>query len=193
MSQPGASSAATPARFTFRKAERLCSRRLLDGLFKHGIAFNTYPLRFVVWRTGAGTVVSGKAKPLDSTPEVAEAADEVRNDESSNSKLETRNLKLQVVLGVSKRHFKRAHDRNRIKRLLREAWRHEKSELTTKLTDATMQFSPAEVRPLDPLLIGVLYIGKEKPESLAYLTRRLRKGLDRLRAELPSAPPPSAQ
>lgn len=238
-----ASRPAAPVRYTFRKAERLCSRRLLDGLFKHGTAFNTYPLRFVVWQTGAGTVVSGddgkreadqpprNAAPsvgvgvesakvgaekggADSmaqpqtpttqhpTPGTEGAQTQVESSALPNTQHPTPNAQerpqlsntahpasLRVVLSVSKRHFKRATDRNRIKRLLREAWRHCKPELLAALT----QPHGGGARLSAPLLVAVLYIGKEKPDSLAALSKRLRKGLQRLtRAELPDAPPPSS-
>ena len=39
----------------------------------------------------------------------------------------------QVMVTVSKRNFKRAVDRNRIKRLMREAWRLQKVELENQL------------------------------------------------------------
>lgn len=41
---------------------------------------------------------------------------------------------IQFGIGVSTRHFKKAVDRNRIKRLSREAWRLQKNELTELLT-----------------------------------------------------------
>jgi ribonuclease P protein component len=162
-------SAAVPVRFTFRKAERLCSRRLLDGLFKSGNAFNTYPLRFVVWRTGAGTLVCG-------------------NPEAKPAFRPRSGAPVQVVLSVSKRHFKRAHDRNRLKRQLREAWRHHKPWLLEQPGVRADAHSVSR----SPLLIAVLYIGREKPETLTYLRKRLRKGLERLLTELPGNVLPSA-
>jgi len=43
-------------------------------------------------------------------------------------------VNLQVGAGVSARNFKRAVDRNRIRRLIREAWRLQKKPLQEKIT-----------------------------------------------------------
>jgi len=37
--------------FTFKKEERLCSKRLIDGLFHNGSSFVLYPFRIVSWVT----------------------------------------------------------------------------------------------------------------------------------------------
>ena len=52
----------------------------------------------------------------------------------SNLPVDEKSL-LQVGMSVSKRNFKRAVDRNRIKRLLREAYRLQKKELIELLTE----------------------------------------------------------
>lgn len=88
-------------RYTFRKSERLCSRRLTDALFSGGgRSFSAYPLR-VVYRT---------------LPD-AEAGS------------------VSVLISVSKRRFKHAVCRNRVKRQIREAYRANKHILKNALTD----------------------------------------------------------
>ena len=80
--------------FTFKKEERLSSRRVIGELFKSGKALNSGIYR-VVWL------------PLD-----------VQNA-----------FPAQVVISVPKRSFKKAVDRNRIKRLIKEAYRKNKNAL----------------------------------------------------------------
>jgi ribonuclease P protein component len=55
----------------------------------------------------------------------------------------------QILISVSKRNFKRAVDRNRIKRLIREAYRLQKNELL-------------ELFPVKPAYIAILYMSKEE-------------------------------
>ena len=62
-------------------------------------------------------------------------------------------ITLQAGFGVSSRVFKKAVDRNRIKRLLREAYRLQKNQLHQSLTTANRQ-----------LAVFILYTGKELPE-----------------------------
>ena len=93
-------------RKTFRKAERLCSKKQIEALFAGGNrSLSAYPLR-VVYNT----------HPLHPSP-------------------------VQVLISVSKRHFKHAVDRNRIKRLIREAYRLNRHLLTETLTDKTLNIA----------------------------------------------------
>jgi ribonuclease P protein component len=60
---------------------------------------------------------------------------------------------LQFGVGVSVRHFKKATDRNRVKRLLREAWRLQKTPLQDQLREKGMV-----------LRLFVIYTGRELPD-----------------------------
>lgn len=78
---------------TFSKAERLCSKVLIDKLVETGSSFNSFPFR-VTWK---------------------------KVDEGTSP--------VQVLISVPKRVYKRAVDRNLLKRLIREAYRKNKMEL----------------------------------------------------------------
>ena len=84
--------------YTFKKDERLSSRKAITSLFEDGKAFTIKPFR-VFW------------KYCDS--EISYPA--------------------QMAVSVSKRNFKKAVDRNRIKRLIKEAWRYNKHILYKQL------------------------------------------------------------
>ena len=87
----------------------------------------------------------------------------------------------QVLISVSKRGFKRAVDRNRLKRLIREAYRLNKYRLVEQPGGHQVA------------LLGIIFTGKEM-SPLALVERKLISGLQRLLsapAEAP-APPPAA-
>lgn len=58
----------------------------------------------------------------------------------------------QVAISVPKKSFRRAVDRNRIKRITREAWRHQKGRLYNNLEQHNKQ-----------VVIMLIYAGKELP------------------------------
>jgi len=60
---------------------------------------------------------------------------------------------IQTGFGVSSRHFKKAVDRNRIKRLGREAWRLQKNPLADHLTKKEISIA-----------LFFVYIGKDLPD-----------------------------
>ena len=102
--------------YTFKKEERLCNKRLIQGLFHNGSSFLCYPFR-ASWQLNSGV----QAYPA------------------------------QIVLSVSKKRFKRAVDRNLIKRRMREAYRLQKQ---LHLYDI---LNTADKR----IVLSVGYIGKE--------------------------------
>ncbi len=73
--------------YTFKKEERLCNKKLIDGLYHNGSSFLCYPYKVSWLKTGAGK------------------------------------LPVQALFTVPKKRFKRAVDRNLIKRRMREAYR----------------------------------------------------------------------
>lgn len=78
----------------------------------------------------------------------------------------------QAAFAVSKRRFPRAVDRNRIKRLLREAWRHERHPLESHLKKAGVQWA-----------IVFIFVGQEMPDA-----QRCRKALQQLIKKATSSP-----
>lgn len=102
---------------TFKKEERLCSKKSLDLLFKNGSSFLVYPFRLTYL-----------------------FIDEVHQ------------YPVQVVINVAKKRYKRAVDRNLIKRRTREAYRLQKELLLYSGLGARKEL----------LLLSLQFIGKEK-------------------------------
>ena len=84
----------------------------------------------------------------------------------------------QVLISVSKRTFKRAVDRNRLKRLIREAYRLNKYRLTEQPNGHSIA------------LLGIIFTGKEK-SPLTLVEKKLISAFHRLlgtSAEAPASP-----
>ncbi len=74
---------------------------------------------------------------------------------------------INVGVGVSKRNFKNATDRNRIKRLLREAYRLNKLPIHQNITNKQLHFF-------------ILFIDKTMPENRMAIDNKMIKVLDKL-------------
>ena len=110
--------------FTLGKNERLKSRKLIEQLFKEGKIFTIFPFRvYYIY------------KPSDKS--------------ISNRNLFT----LQFGAGVGTKNFKKAVDRNHIKRITKETWRLQKNKLQEKLKEKNGCFT-----------IFFIYTAKELPD-----------------------------
>jgi len=98
--------------FTFKKAERLKSLKIIGALFKDGQSFGVYPLR-LFWMA---------------MPQAAEP-------------MPDGGAPVQFTVSVAKKNFKSAVARNRIKRKVREAWRLNKHRLYRKLEGNPTQYA----------------------------------------------------
>jgi ribonuclease P protein component len=123
--------------YTLKKEERLCNKRLIDGLFHNGSSFLCYPYK-------ASWMLADARQPFPA----------------------------QVLFSVAKKRFKRAVDRNRIKRISREVYRLNKQ---AHLYD---QLNAGEKK----IIISLAYIGKELPEY-KFAEKKMLKLLKQLCAE----------
>ena len=114
----------------FPKRERIVSRKLIEQLFSKGSARR----------------MQGRACSSHTEPQPALAEGKGSNHSISafplrivymEKKREEGEEPVQILVSVSKRHFKRAVKRNRVKRQIREAYRHHKQILADKVPQDT--------------------------------------------------------
>ncbi|HPF52651.1 MAG TPA: ribonuclease P protein component [Draconibacterium sp.] len=122
---------------TFRKEEKLCSKKIIDRLFQDGNSFLVFPVKVVFLETN-----------LSST------------------------FPVQAGFSVGKKIFKRAVHRNRIKRLMREAYRLNKNDLYQKLVNRQ-------------LAVFFIFIGKEMADYKT-IERSMKKAMQRIIGSLPT-------
>ncbi len=139
--------------FTYGRQERLKSRKLIEQLFREGRSLASPPFR-VYWLLLLPAAPGGQLRG------VSPASVPVPG-------------RVQCGFGVSSRQFKKAVDRNRVKRVSREAWRLQKKPLTDAMA----------ARP-EQLALFFIYTGRELPEynmvkeKLALVIHKLTKILD---------------
>ena len=123
---------------TLGKVERLKSRKLIDQVFREGKSFTIFPYKVFYLLMG----YDGIAKTAIPVP-----GKRARVGWSGAP------APLQAGFGASSRHFKRAVDRNRIKRLGREAYRVQKQPLFDHLRTKGIS-----------LAVFFVFTGKEVPD-----------------------------
>ena len=125
-------------KYTFKKAERLKSRKIIERIFnREGHSLVTFPI-LTVWL-----------------------------ETSLNS-----NFPAQATFSVSKKKFKKAVQRNRIKRLMREAYRLNKSKFYESLSSKEKQVA-----------VMFVYIAKEEV-TFEEIESKMKQGLKRLRRNI---------
>jgi ribonuclease P protein component len=132
--------------FTYQKADKLKSRKQTQHLFSTGKAINVFPIRLIY-----------TIEPIPTT------ADNL-----------TLTSILQAGVGAPSRTFRKAVQRNRVKRLLREAYRLEKPNF---LSQAALEKKRVNLFFLynDPNVLTQLEIQAKVKEALAILVTKLNK------------------
>ena len=136
---------------TFSKKERLSSIKDIETLFKKGESLFVFPLKVVF---------------------IPRKADEIQNKQTQDENKQEDNKKTttappRLLISVSKRNFKKAVDRNRIKRQIREGYRLQKSEFDLSNIDT----------------FAFIYVAKEHIDS-TFLHKRIRKLVQMLEKEV---------
>jgi ribonuclease P protein component len=125
-------------RATWKKAEKLKSRKRIERVFREGRSFSVFPYKVIFLLSP----VADRAAPL------------------------------QAGFGAGSRHFKKAVDRNRIKRLGREAYRLQKAALLQRLGEKGVSMA-----------VFFIYTGKELPDY-ATVSARIGVALQKLVREI---------
>jgi ribonuclease P protein component len=135
-----------PSVFTYQKTDKLKSRKQTQHLFSTGQAINVFPIRLIY-----------TIEPIPTT-----------TDNLSLTSL------LQAGVGAPSRTFRKAVQRNRVKRLLREAYRLEKPNF---ISQAALDNKRVNLFFLytDALVLTQVEIQGKLKEALSILVTKLNK------------------
>ncbi|MEY3055885.1 MAG: hypothetical protein RLZZ614_412 [Bacteroidota bacterium] len=135
-----------PSVFTYQKTDKLKSRKQTQHLFSTGQAINVFPIRLIY-----------TIEPIEST--------------ATNLSLTS---VLQAGVGAPSRTFRKAVQRNRVKRLLREAYRLEKPNF---ISQAALDNKRVNLFFLytDALVLTQVEIQGKLKEALSILVTKLNK------------------
>jgi ribonuclease P protein component len=135
-----------PTVFTYQKKDKLKSRKQTQHLFSTGQAINVFPIRLIY-----------TIEPMVSNAESASATSV-----------------LQAGVGAPSRTFRKAVQRNRVKRLLREAYRLEKPNF---ISQAALDNKRVNLFFLytDALVLTQVEIQGKLKEALSILVTKLNK------------------
>ena len=100
-----------PAIFTYQKADKLKSRKQTQHLFSKGSSITVFPIKLIYTIESLSNLL----------------------DEAGLHKITAAGL-LQAGVGATTRNFRKAVQRNRVKRLLREAYRLEKPHFLSQIS-----------------------------------------------------------
>jgi len=151
---------------TWKRPEKLKSRKRIERVFREGKSFSLFPYKVVYLVTPAVVPASGAVAPppVGAAASAADQASEIDLTASPAHPLPPgRFAPLQAGFGASSRNFKKAVDRNRIKRLSSEAYRLQKAPLFEQLAQKGLSMA-----------VFFVFIGKELPE---YTTVSARIGV----------------
>ena len=135
-----------PSVFTYQKTDKLKSRKQTQHLFSTGQAINVFPIRLIY-----------TIEPIEGT--------------AANLSLTS---VLQAGVGAPSRTFRKAVQRNRVKRLLREAYRLEKPNF---ISQAALNNKRVNLFFLytDALVLSHVDIQGKLKEALSILVTKLNK------------------
>ena len=137
--------------FTYQKADKLKSRKQTQHLFSTGKAINVFPIRLIY-----------TIEPIPTTA-----------DNLSLTSI------LQAGVGAPSRTFRKAVQRNRVKRLLREAYRLEKPNFIIQAALNNTAINPKRVNLFflytDALVLTKVEIQVKIKEILSILVTKLNK------------------